>query len=608
MSESKGSLSDWRSPVVICFVFLALTVWSWRKWADILVDFGREMYIPWQLCAGKVLYQDVFYFNGPLSPYVNALWFKIFGVSFTTLIFCNLALLVCMTGLMFVLIKQSSDSLTATVCCLVFLCVFAFPDINGRGNNNYVCPYDHSLTHGVTLSFVMIYAFARYTQRFKIYFIIIAGVCLGLLFLTKAELFVPGVLVACTWIIINHRSNKLTINKSYKITTILLLCILCPVILFSIYFSILMPMQKVLDCMTGNWQFIFKTKVVSIDFYKQGLGVDHLFINALLMLLSFLLIMILSFLGIIADIKITKTRRKDDAIVYIVAFLIIFTLLLIINYYKTNIILFMFSKSFPLLIIAIITIYCIRYKSIKYYVKDNISIILLGAYGFFLLGKIILNVRINHYGFVLAMPATIFIIIFFIYYLPRLLFDKNGGGMVFRSLAIFILAGFSFYILLLSNIYYEKKNFAIGEGADRMLTYGPENEPFGQALGRLIQYINVNIPPNKSITVLPEGVMINYLTRRSASIPFIVFLPVELTMIGEQPIIDSLKKNPPEYILFIDRPMPEYNVPSFGDDLKYGFLIMKWIKDHYIALDYISYEIKDYLQYGIHIFKRNYEK
>jgi hypothetical protein len=45
------------------------------------------------LSAGKTLYTDVAYFKGPLSPYLNALWFRLFGVSVTTLIVCNLAIL-----------------------------------------------------------------------------------------------------------------------------------------------------------------------------------------------------------------------------------------------------------------------------------------------------------------------------------------------------------------------------------------------------------------------------------------------------------------------------------------------------------------------------------
>ena len=52
---------------------------SWRKWPDVIVDFGRELYIPWRLSEGAVLYRDVDDVYGPLSQYFNAGLFRLFG-------------------------------------------------------------------------------------------------------------------------------------------------------------------------------------------------------------------------------------------------------------------------------------------------------------------------------------------------------------------------------------------------------------------------------------------------------------------------------------------------------------------------------------------------
>ena len=61
--------------------FAGLLAWSWRKWPDPLVDFGRELYVPWQITEGQVLFRDVASLFGPLSPYLNALWFRLFGMT-----------------------------------------------------------------------------------------------------------------------------------------------------------------------------------------------------------------------------------------------------------------------------------------------------------------------------------------------------------------------------------------------------------------------------------------------------------------------------------------------------------------------------------------------
>ena len=72
--------------LVVGMAFAAMVALTWRKWGDILVDYGPQLYVPWQLASGAVLYRDVFYLpGGPVSQYYHALLFKVFGVSFLTL-------------------------------------------------------------------------------------------------------------------------------------------------------------------------------------------------------------------------------------------------------------------------------------------------------------------------------------------------------------------------------------------------------------------------------------------------------------------------------------------------------------------------------------------
>ena len=76
-SESHGGntnlVMQWLGPFTVLLVGAIDARWTWRKWPDVLPDFGRELYAAWQLSAGKTLYTDVAYFKGPLSPFLNAL-------------------------------------------------------------------------------------------------------------------------------------------------------------------------------------------------------------------------------------------------------------------------------------------------------------------------------------------------------------------------------------------------------------------------------------------------------------------------------------------------------------------------------------------------------
>src|SRR5690348_12798358 len=92
---------------------------SWRTWPDILVDFGHELYIPWRLCEGDVLYKDILFTMGPLSQHSNALLFRLFGVSLTTLIGANLTVLAVIVGLLYWLFLRCG-----TVCSATFVSLF----------------------------------------------------------------------------------------------------------------------------------------------------------------------------------------------------------------------------------------------------------------------------------------------------------------------------------------------------------------------------------------------------------------------------------------------------------------------------------------------------
>src|SRR5688500_18130463 len=100
--------------ILVALAGVVMCAWSWGKWPDPVIDFGREVYVPWRLSEGEVLYRDIVsYFNGPLSPYAHALLFKLFGVGLRTLVIFNLILIALLATMLYRLIAQVSDDLTA---------------------------------------------------------------------------------------------------------------------------------------------------------------------------------------------------------------------------------------------------------------------------------------------------------------------------------------------------------------------------------------------------------------------------------------------------------------------------------------------------------------
>src|SRR4051794_19306410 len=84
---------QWWGGIVVAMAFVAAAALTWRKWPDCLIDFGLQLYLPWKISTGSVLYRDVMYLTGgPLSQHFDAVLFKLFGVSLLTLIISNLTI------------------------------------------------------------------------------------------------------------------------------------------------------------------------------------------------------------------------------------------------------------------------------------------------------------------------------------------------------------------------------------------------------------------------------------------------------------------------------------------------------------------------------------
>jgi hypothetical protein len=66
--------------LLLALVCAAWIYWNWATWGDLSADAGREIYVSVVIKDGGTLYRDVWYPFGPISPYVNAKLFRIFGV------------------------------------------------------------------------------------------------------------------------------------------------------------------------------------------------------------------------------------------------------------------------------------------------------------------------------------------------------------------------------------------------------------------------------------------------------------------------------------------------------------------------------------------------
>src|ERR1043165_1811613 len=190
-SHRPGRLDANHLGLLIIVLSYAIGAWlTWRKWPDVLVDFGIQLYLPWSISTGSVLYRDVMHLaGGPLSQYYHAFLFKVFGVSYLTIIVSNLAIGLGLLILIYRLFCACSDALTAMTICLGVVLVFAFNQFSNIGNYNFISPYTHEVWHGTVLSILSVALLSRWLVELHSKFALGAGFCAGLVFMTKPDVF-----------------------------------------------------------------------------------------------------------------------------------------------------------------------------------------------------------------------------------------------------------------------------------------------------------------------------------------------------------------------------------------------------------------------------------
>ena len=125
-------------------------------------------------------------------------------------------------------------------------------------------------------------------------------------------------------------------------------------------------------------------------------------------------------------------------------------------------------------------------------------------------------------------------------------------------------------------------NFPIAQGKDHFLSLDRNVTNGGYRsilINPILGWIDKNTSPQDTLVVMPEGVMINYLSRRQNPLSEYDFEPSIVNLFGEDKIIDSLKRTSPSYIILISMDMSEYGDRTFGID--YGKKVYRWILENY---------------------------
>jgi len=114
------------------------------------VDFGRELYLPWRLSQGAVLYRDVQHLYGPLSAYFQRPRIsRLAGVGLGRLVIANLVIYAGISGAAVLFVATGLGTAGGGRGRVFFVWCFRSRTLVGFGNFNFVTPYAHEMTHGL---------------------------------------------------------------------------------------------------------------------------------------------------------------------------------------------------------------------------------------------------------------------------------------------------------------------------------------------------------------------------------------------------------------------------------------------------------------------------
>jgi hypothetical protein len=581
--------------------FLALTIVTWRRWADVQVDFGRELYNPWRISSGALLYRDLMHYYGPLSSYVNAALFRLAGVSYGTLIGANLVVSLATLALLRAIARRLAGDLAGSVVAASFLLVFCFGNYTFRGNYTFLSPYSEDATYGTLAALAAIPLIDRYLRAGALAPLCGAGVLFGLVYLTKPEIAVAALVfaaLALSGLVLvdarfgSERVSARTQHLPIKVSEFAraarsrapawsawALGAALPPAAFTLYFVSSFGTPEGLWVIHSPWLAGLGSRSMHGALTNLAfLGFDHPAENLWDHLWSSLVAV--SLLAGAAVFALAIGRLPQRGRLRLAALLALTGLAALTAYtlpwFRVGRVLFLAS-------LAGFAWHAVRAFSEASREEALARVLRLAWSGFAcaMMARMILNGRVYHYGFYQALPAFAELVLLLLKDLPAAVERAGGSGTALRTALTAALAvGLATFPVHALSIY-RLKRLPVGAGGDRLLTYLPRIDTSGTLMNALLKEIRTRHTDARSLVVFPEGVMLNYLARLPSSLAISEFVPPALAYRGQDAILAELGKSPPDLVVLISRDLTEFGQRVFGSNEASGRRIIEWLRARY---------------------------
>jgi len=561
--------------IVLVLLGAGLLAMSWHKWMNMALDYGRELYIPWRITCGQVLYKDIASLFGPFPPYCNALLFKIFGASIMTLVFFNILVVLGITVMIYRFFNYTMDQRTALFTSCAFLVLFAFQQSNlgwDQGNFSYICPYSYSVTYAVFFSFLGLDRFLEHDRSGKDVWLAMVGGAIGLTALCRFEIFVCMCLAIILGLVIKR--------KPLKAWILVLAGFSVPIGIAYLYFLTQLPFAQVGGSIFGfneHWWEIFNQR-----YYLLTAGLDNPWANFKIMLATAacygLVVIIFKFLCL-GDELLEKKRKQVLGTILVIGGMVgivwVGSLILCLPYNR----IFKGMAAIEIFMVGYLTFLLVRHQRDEPMFGRLFPLWVMAVWGFLMLAKVFLNAQTHSEGFVYALPGTLLLVALFQGFVPQYFERVHQKGHLVKTLATILLILIFMKGLSSTLLVYQARNLYIRSGGEIMacgkgFKYRPSNED----IAIFINNVDKIMTRNSTFVAFPQGAMLNFLTKRINPLPYTNFSTAETVKFGEPEMLRSLKQNRPDYIILAEPVLP---LNASHVHVIYPYLIRAWILTNY---------------------------
>jgi hypothetical protein len=546
---------------------------SWRKWPDPIVDSGAQWYAAWRISLSESLVNEVPWNYGPLSAYLNGLLFKVFEANLTVLFTANLLIYGAILILAYLAFRRAWGRMGAFAACAVFIAVFSFSHLTSIGNYNYATPYSHAASHGMLLMVLTVFVASAWSRKKSTALSFLLGLCGGASAVLKPEFMLAAAFIGAGALALRF-VQRISITRSEM--AFIVAGVAWPTLVFTLGFATGEPFGAAFAEASNAWWLVL-VHPISLQGFAKGqaafAGFDHPWRNGWVELQAGAIALV--FMAAIWAVGwfINRPTSKKRIAVALAFGLAAWAVHLDGGWFHVGLCL-------PLLIgiILVITAGRLLLQWRRDQALDPATIMqwMLTLLGISMLARMALFARIYHFGFFQAAPAGMVIAAVMVAGIPRWTGKSRVGVAVSAACALLVLTLGCVSIAAKSNAIRAEQTQPVGSAVDRFYAFNREVDPIGTLVNWTVERL-AKEPPG-ALLVLPDGLSINFLTRRASVMP----------EVGggarEESLLKRLRQTPPEYVVLISLDTAEYGVKQYGAPKNPGYLLVHWAYENYVPI------------------------